>query len=321
VIGGFMKVLVVLLAPLFAGAQTLGSYNVAAGSVTVSGVSSGAFMALQMEVAYSASISGAASVAGGIYWCAKGDANRAQTTCMSQPAGVQTAEHVAEARRSASAGLIDPVENLQHHSVYVYSSTKDYIINPGHSDKIQEFYRVFGARVRFDRRGDSAHGFPTLDQGAPCGMGMPPWLLKCGYDAAGEILAFMYGSLQPRGAFDPGHLHTFAQSEFGSPLFASGWVYVPDSCAKGASCRLHVALHGCQMNPEFIQDQFARLAGYNEWAETNGIIVLYPQSAKVAGVNPYACWDWFGFTGSDYAVRSGAQMVALKRMMDRVSGR
>ena len=41
--------------------------------ISTSGISSGAFMATQMHVAYSASIKGAGVVAGGPYHCALGN--------------------------------------------------------------------------------------------------------------------------------------------------------------------------------------------------------------------------------------------------------
>jgi poly(3-hydroxybutyrate) depolymerase len=153
---------------------------------------------------------------------------------------------------------------------------------------------------------------------------MFPWISKCNYDSAGEMLRTFYGELAPKGAMVAENLKKFSQADFGNaqtPLFPEGWVYIPAKCAQGEQCRLHVALHGCLMNPDFIQDKFELLAGYNEWAETNKIVVLYPQSAKLGQANPYACWDWFGFTGENYVTKSGAQMSALKKMIDRVSGK
>ncbi|MGZ3722036.1 MAG: PHB depolymerase family esterase, partial [Bdellovibrionales bacterium] len=246
-----------------------------------------------------------------------------QVACMSQPAQIQTPELVTETERLAGLGEIDATANLTGKPVYVYASPKDSIINPGNSDKLMEYLKTYNTGINFVNSVASAHGFPTVDKGGACGFGMLPWILKCGYDAAGEILQTMYGTLIAKGTFDATHLIKFSQTDFGgaqTPLFASGWIYVPASCARGETCKLHVALHGCQMNPEYIQDKFATLAGFNEWAESNKIIVLYPQSAKLPSVNPYACWDWFGFTGQNYVTKSAAQMSALKKMVERVQG-
>ena len=65
-------------------------------------------------------------------------------------------------------------------------------------------------------------------------------------------------------------------------------------------------------------DTFARLAGYNEWADANDIVVLYPQ-AESAALNPFGCWDWWGYTGRDYATGSGTQMAAIRAMIDRIA--
>src|SRR5256885_14047845 len=88
-------------------------------------------------------------------------------------------------------------------------------------------------------------------------------------------------------------------------MAATGWVYVPASCAAGATCKLHVALHGCLQNSATIGDKFVRNTGYTRWADTNGIIVLFPQtrvdntarptSASGSLANGNGCWDWLGW--------------------------
>ncbi len=52
--------------------------------------------------------------------------------------------------------------------------------------------------------------------------------------------------------------------------------------------------HGCLQTLEDIQDLFYTKTGYNEWAEANNIIVVYPQAKKstVFPLNPNGCWDW-----------------------------
>ena len=93
---------------------------------------------------------------------------------------------------------------------------------------------------------------------------------------------------------------------------------------RGRRCRLHVAFHGCQQNADAVGDAFIGKAGYNEWAEANRIVVLYPQAAavtdRVAGIpvswpNPRGCWD---FIGADFARKSGS---AVDAMIDRLAGK
>jgi poly(3-hydroxybutyrate) depolymerase len=84
-------------------------------------------------------------------------------------------------------------------------------------------------------------------------------------------------------------------------------------------CGLYLALHTCKQNFDHIQDQFEKYAGFNRWAESNNIIVVYPKTA-VTAANPFGCWDWFGYTGADYATQRGLQVKALRKLVQRLSG-
>jgi hypothetical protein len=59
-----------------------------------------------------------------------------------------------------------------------------------------------------------------------------------------------------------------------------------------------------------------RNTGYNRWADSNNIVMLYPQTS-LAATN--SCWDWWGYDSANYAKKSGPQMAAIKAMVDRVS--
>lgn len=63
-------------------AQDLSSYNIDASKVTVGGLSSGGFMAVQMQVAYSSMFSASSVWAGGPFYCAQDSESTALTTCM-----------------------------------------------------------------------------------------------------------------------------------------------------------------------------------------------------------------------------------------------
>jgi hypothetical protein len=92
---------------------------------------------------------------------------------------------------------------------------------------------------------------------------------------------------------------------------------------------VHVALHGCQQSTDKIGDKFVKNTGYSRWADTNSIIVLFPQtrtdntsrSTAASGslANANACWDWIGWYGANFAQKAGTQMAAIKAMVDRVS--
>lgn len=69
---------------------------------------------------------------------------------------------------------------------------------------------------------------------------------------------------------------------------------------------------------DMIGDLFYTKAGYNEWAEANNIIVLYPQ-AKRSMYNPNGCFDWWGYNDKEFSRKNGRQMSAIKAMIDRLS--
>ena len=100
-------------------------------------------------------------------------------------------------------------------------------------------------------------------------------------------------------------------------LESEGFLFLPSDCAGGAPCRLHIAFHGCRQGSGFVGRTFARLAGYNRWADDNRIVVLYPQAAKSMAwpLNPNGCWDWWGYSGANYAARDGAQLSVIHRML------
>jgi hypothetical protein len=50
--------------------------------------------------------------------------------------------------------------------------------------------------------------------------------------------------------------------------------------------------------------------GINEWAETNNIVVIYPQTTSSTG-DSSGCWDFWGYTNPNFAIKSGVQMNAV----------
>ena len=138
-----------------------------------------------------------------------------------------------------------------------------------------------------------------------------------------DILQHIYGQLNQKAASLSGEIIAFDQGDFiGDPpahsMSDTGYVYVPASCRDGEQCRVHIALHGCLQTTADIGTQFVENAGYNAWADTNNIIVLYPQGFAGPG-NPRGCWDWWGYDGPDYHVKTARQMTAVMAMVDRLA--
>jgi len=292
---------------------------------TVSGLSSGGYMAVQLHVAYSATFhTGAGIVAGGPFYCAQGSLATAEGPCMAHTASIPVASLVATTRSWAGAGAIDPVANLAASKVYLYSGTQDQTVVQAVMNDLKTYYASFipAASIVYKNTLGSGHAMITDDYGGSCGATAAPFVSDCNFDLAGAILQQLYGPLAARntGALS-GNFVEFDQTPFvsGHAMASTGWLYVPADCAAGATCRLHVALHGCLQNAGDVGEQFVRDTGYNRWADTNRLVVLYPQTGAATASNPNACWDWWGYDSANYARKSGPQMAAVKAMVDRVA--
>lgn len=281
-------------------------------------------MALQVAIAHSATVRGAGLIAGGPWHCAEGSSRIAQERCMGNAAQVDVESLVNHTRQTAAKGAIDDVKNLATSKFYVFGSEKDTVVKPPAADRLTEYLSAFTSRsqILIEKSVPAAHGWPTENFGNACGQMGIPWLNKCGYDSAAKILGQLYGTLAPRTSAVSASLKSFDQSEFdpagAATLGRHGYVYVPAACASKGGCRVHVAFHGCQMSSDIVQDKFAVNSGLNEWAETNDVVVLYPQT-KASGSNPFGCWDWFGYTGPEYDTKNGAQVKAVRAMIDRLT--
>jgi poly(3-hydroxybutyrate) depolymerase len=306
-------------------AQPLPSLKIDKTQTTVSGLSSGGYMAVQLHVAYSAAFKkGAGVIAGGPFYCAQGSVVNATGRCMASPAGIPVSTLASVTSDWASQGLIDPLSNLQDSRVYLFSGTLDSAVKTGVMDKLQSYYSSVApaAQVVYKKDLAAEHAMVTDDYGNACSVKAAPYINNCNFDLAGAVLQHLYGPLTARttAALPEGNFLEFNQAAFitGHGMASTGWAYVPQACQAGgsATCRLHVVLHGCKQNVGDVQQQYVRNTGYNRWAESNNIVMLYPQTSLSA---TNSCWDWWGYDSANYAKQSGPQMAAIKAMVDQVS--
>jgi poly(3-hydroxybutyrate) depolymerase len=296
-------------------------------TATVSGVSSGAYMAVQFHVAHSSRVKGVGALAGGPYYCAQGSLWTAYYNCMT-PGSFAPLPSTARLREQtesfAAGGRIDPTSNLESARVWLFSGTRDDTVTREVVEGLYNFYSAYKAASVIVRDKPAGHAMVTEAAGnSDCGATRPPFINDCDYDAAGTLLQYLLGPLAPPSASPLGRLESFEQASFGGYAIGmddEGYFYLPKEC-ETQRCRVHVAFHGCRQGRDQVQEQFARDAGYNRWADTNRIIVLYPQAiARWWWIyNPKGCWDWWGYTGAQYHTRDGAQIRAVKAMLDRLS--
>lgn len=342
---------------LQAATPLLPALNIDIGQTSISGISSGGFMSVQFQVAHSAIVSGAGVVAGGPYNCSQADVMRAVSrcsctgeptvSCAVSPTSAEVATLVDGARALARQDKIDPTENLARQRVLTVSGQKDTLVPPPIAhDQLKAFYTALGVpegSLSAVSLPNAGHTMPTTDFGIACNLEKEPYIGKCAYDGAGQILGWIYGGLAPAGRKPAGKFVQFNQRAYipaeragrfnlDTGLDNTAWAYIPDSCAKGEPCRVHIALHGCKQGQGYLPltpppggglyngTTFVKHTGYDRWADNNHLVILYPQAVTTYN-NPNGCWDWWGYTGADYATRGGVQIRTLRAMVDALAGK
>jgi poly(3-hydroxybutyrate) depolymerase len=304
---------------------TLRSYHIS--GVYVSGVSSGGYMATQLQVAYSSRIRGAAIFAAGPYYCAQNNASQAVYGCGENiwPDYLSTLE--ADASLWSGYRWIDPTGNLSGQPVYVYHGTQDSTVAGTLTADLAAFYRHFGANVQYVT-GPAGHAWVTPYGPGGCQVTASPYLNNCGTDVENAFLGKLFGSVAAANTGPlSGTLTRFNQGSYvpggnaaGLSMGSKGFAYVPASCAAGGTCRLMVALHGCAQGYDAVGTAFVDDANLDQYADTNAMIVLYPQ-ATASAVNPYGCWDWWGYLGAtNYPIHGGAQLEAIMKEVHALGG-
>lgn len=311
-------------------AQELPALGADPARVTVSGLSSGGFMAVQYSVAWSSEVTGVGVVAGGLYNCGFVYASDPIGLCMHQP--WKAASSWSAVKDFAKAGTIDAPGNIARQRVYLFTGEKDTVVVPAVMRSVLDFYvlaGVPGPALRYVEGVPASHAFVSAETGGPCGSVDTSYVVKCKvagkfYDQPHEILDHLYGLKAAPAAKLSSRPVAFDQGLYGGASGAmadKGYVYVPKACsAAGARCAVHVVFHGCLQSANSLGSDivYARL-GYNRWADRNGIIVLYPQVDKnLAVLNPAGCWDWWGYTGLGFQLRHGGQIGAIHQMVKRL---
>lgn len=309
---------------------------------SVSGISSGGFMAAQIAAAYSARFMGVGVIAAGPYFCAGTypavslEAN-ATATCMT-PASPETAANgdisYENAKLFADAGLIDPVKQLARQRVYLFSGANDQTVKTPVVDAVQRFYYLAGVpedALRYVKHALAGHAIVTANRNhLACEASGPPYINNCGFIQSQELLRHIYPAKRQAASTGPldGDLVSFDQREFikgkRSSMDDVGYAYIPRYC-RANSCAVHVAFHGCRQGARVIDSAFYSGTGYNEYADSNALIIVYPQAhpSETIPANPRGCWDFWGYSSDDprkpdFYTRHGAQMSAVMAMIERL---
>ena len=177
------------------GGDALPELGIDVAETSVSGLSAGAYMAGQLQVAHSKQIVGAGIVAGGPYRCAEGQANsflpaiaknisQAFEECLNGRGIPDATALVERAKLLATAGEIDPLADLSKDRVYLFSGGKDRIVTRSVVEAAKRFYIDAGVpqeNVALMTRDDAGHSILTNDTGNACGLSASPFVSDCDY--------------------------------------------------------------------------------------------------------------------------------------------
>ncbi len=154
---------------------SLGSYNIDKTKTTVAGISSGGFMAVQLQVAYSATFHFAAIYAGGPYYCAQNSLSNAQTICQYATSSSLAASESYLDRQSAT-GTIDSKTNLNGQKAYLFSGTSDYTVEQKTMNDLNTEYQHYGVATKYDNSYAAGHGWESPDGEVACGTTASPYI-------------------------------------------------------------------------------------------------------------------------------------------------
>lgn len=217
---------------------------------SISGLSSGAFMAVQLHMTHSADFSGVGIIAGGPLGCAASYLDAAATTQDSCALG---ALYIAmtpltsatspnprllaqKAQELAQEGKIDPIERLAGHRIYIFTGTQDSVVHSVVVQGTKAFYEELGVgedNIFFSDQVPAGHSIITTNPtDSPLSANQPPYINRGDFIQSHQILAFIYGpkklalmsdqdedinsSFNPGkpGSYEPGRLVCFDQKTF-----------------------------------------------------------------------------------------------------------
>ncbi len=298
-----------LLASSVLSADPAVNINVDEKRITVSGVSSGGQMAHQLHISYSDMFSGAGIIASGPFGCADGSLATAMSRCMgTAEVSIPVKELTSSINAAAGQGQVADVENLANDEVWLFHGSLDTTVIEAVADATALLYAEFVPedQILYVKDVEAAHNFPAQGKGHACTAMQAPFVGDCNYDAAGELLQHLYIRLEEPLAEPVTALQTVELAgATAAGLSETAYLFIPPGCTdEQFSCALHLVLHGCAQSAVTVGTDFIEQSGYLSWAEANDIVLAFPQVVPAAA-NPYACWDWWGYTGAEYRWRSG----------------
>ena len=235
------------------------------------------------------------------------------------------------------AGLIDSLSNLKGKPAWLFRGSNDAVVYAGPMKATARQVRNLGMNVTTVFDIPAEHGWVVNAPDMPfpgsyygCAHYGEPFIMNCNYKMSHIMLRHLYperASLNPMVRRPPGYARMAAnirlinqaayapgQSPARHSLGSDAYVYVPTDCwSDVTACALHIHYHGCGGAIANRDPTSLFWIELPYLAETNRIVILYPQAIAMKG-NENGCWDWWGITGKNFDTKQGPQISTVIAM-------
>jgi predicted peptidase len=138
-------------------------------TLTVSGLSSGGYMANQFHMAHAEKIKGAGILAAGPYFCSEDSLVTAEQQCLDKEGSKPpVADLLAIAQARAKQQRLADLTELQDDSIWIFHGTQDKLVTQSVTDALVNFYQelVPSKNIAYVNNLASGHGFPIINTSA-----------------------------------------------------------------------------------------------------------------------------------------------------------
>lgn len=296
---------------------------------SVSGISSGAMMSAQIGMAHSQKIKGIGLMSSTTYGCSEGSLEIAKTHCMANPDKISTTKSLKHVQKLVQSSHLDPIENIEHQKVFLFHGQLDPVVKISALNKNKLFYTKLKATVKHKILSNLGHSIATKSHGSACEKTELPFLGNCNYDSVDEILGFILPlnkqniedqttTVNSKNIYTLDLKKIIPQEELMKAFINTDLqFYVPQACLH-KNCPGHIAFHGCLQSPEFVTQAFIEKSGYLQAAEKYNAIIFFPSVIKTPN-NPNGCWDWWGYTGSNFDTKEAPQIRVLNKIIENLT--
>jgi len=222
------------------------------------------------------------------------------------------------AKELASDGKIDPLSDVAKENVYLFSGNEDQTVERPVVEAVRDFLEEVGVPETninlVEKEGN--HAFITeAEQPAaspPSRMSATATTIRPRPSSLGSMGRSRTSRPSPKGASST----STSRPSWPGDGFADEGVGPLPARRKGAAESTSRSM--AAESHEAVGDDFIKESGFAHLADTNRLIILFPQT-KASAINPQGCWDWWGYTDLDYLGKDAPQIAAIWALVEQLA--